>query len=300
MKKNYTVVFTAENVSIMRAAVNYDGSTVINQKVTDKIRHCQSVEIEKIISAGVSGMTEKDGITVNKNGLFISNNYGGKMKDIAGLSGFAGNNRKCVERAKDPNSICSKCFSFIGSKFSNLNAWTKNDTILSTVKFAAGDLIVDPEMVPEMRYSTHGDLINSLHAYNLLVNAYSNPETQFTLWTKNHYEYSTGLRSFIADYGKKPENMRVLFSASRLNQMYTEKQLTALKNNGYDGIFTVYSTWQAQKNAIAAGAYGCVCGKYSCKNRCHFCYDYYRNNAVWNSDKAVWIAEILDGEKHRE
>lgn len=292
----------AEKLQEMRQAVMFDGQQVISEKVTDKIRFCQEKDAEMIAAAGVSGMTKKDGLTVNKKGLFISNNYGGKMKNIAGLSGFAGNNAKCVKRAKSGKGVCPHCFSFIGSKFSNLAAWTKNDTILSTVTFELGDIILDPEMVPEMRYSTHGDLINSLHAYNLLIIAASNPETQFTLWTKNHAEYAAGLAMFEAKYGRKPANMRVIFSASQLDQMFTEKQLQALKKHGYDAVFAVYNTWDSQARAVAAGAKKCVCGLLSCKEKCHFCY---AARSIWEkaglyTDKVVWIAEIMDGDKHKE
>ena len=291
----------AEKLQEMRQAVMFDGSQVINEKVTDKIQYCQERDAAAIMAAGVSGMVKKDGLLINKNGLFISANYGGKMKKIAGLSGFAGNNARCVARARSGKGVCPHCFSFIGSKFSNLAAWTKNDTILSTVMFEPGDIVLDPEKIPEMRYSTHGDLINGLHAYNYLVIAYSNPETQFTLWTKNHAEYAAGLAMFEAKYGRKPVNMRVIFSACQLDQMFTEKQLQALKNRGYDAVFAVYNTWASQAAAVAAGAKKCVCGLLSCKEKCHFCY---HSAAVWQAagltDHCVWIAEIMDGEKHKE
>ena len=224
------------------------------------------------------------------------------MKKILGLSGFAGNNARCIKRAKSRKGVCPFCFSFIGSKFSNLAAWTKNDTIMSTVKLGLNDVKIDAAKYPECRFSTHGDLINSLHAYNLLIIAASNPEIQFTLWTKNHFEYSTGLAMYTAEFGEKPRNMRVIFSASRLDQMFSEKQLQALKKNGYDAVFAVYTTWASQTAAVQAGAKKCVCGLLSCKEKCHFCYDAFQ---VWQrrglyTNQAVWIAEILDGDKHRE
>lgn len=308
MPTNYNVVSSVVNsdtVGTMRnfaAAAMPAGAVVINQKVTDKIAFCQSCDIDKIAAAGVSGMGPKDGMITNKYGIFASNNYSGKVTDIAGISGFAGNNPRCIARALSGNSICAKCFSFMGARFNNLPAWIKNDTIFSTVKMNIGDIVLDPALVPEMRYSTHGDLINGLHAYNYIVTAAGNPDTQFTLWTKNHKEYTDGLQMFAADYGtSKPQNLRVLYSANRLDQYFTDYQLIALKAHGYDGIFAVYSTWAAQTAAVSMGAYRCVCGTGSCKYRCHFCY----NNmaaagTVWSTNKAVWIAEILDGERHKE
>lgn len=291
----------AEKLAEMRAAVCFDGEAVINPKVTDKVTACQTRDASDIQRAGVSGMTAKNGILKNFADLFFSNNYGGKVLDIAGLSGFAGNNRRCIERARAGFGICSACFSFIGSKFSNLNAWTKNDTILSTVQLKPGSVIIDPDLVPEMRYSTHGDLINALHAYNLIQIAYDNPRTQFTLWTKNHFEYSTGRARFIADHnGAFPKNLRVIFSATLTDQYFTEYQLKALKAAGYDAVFAVYETWHSQDIAVNSGAFRCVCGRGSCKHHCHFCYDFFENTSAFPADRAAWIAEIKDGERHKE
>lgn len=316
MKKTNVIsaAVTAENLATMRAAaISGTGlsfpngkesrtAVVIDEKVTDKIFKCQHEDISAIASAGSTGMTVKDGILVNKWNIFYSCNYGGKMFDMPGLTGFAGNNRRCIIRAMGKgvcSGICGSCFSFRGSKFSNLNAWTKNDVILSTAVLEPGDVVIDPEKIPAMRFSTHSDLINALHAYNFAVIAYSNPQTQFTLWTKNHKEYSDGMRMFAEKYGEKPRNLRVYFSAVRFDQMFTEKQLTALKEHGYDGIFAVYATWKSQAAAVAAGAVKCVCGKGSCSYHCRFCY---QPDDTFPADpnKAVWIAEILDGDNHKE
>ena len=310
MKKLYHIsdAVTAEAVASMKAAAicqtDYVTRTpfVISEKVTDKIRYCQQLSADEIAAAGSTGMREKDGILINRHNLFFSNNYGGKMKGIAGLSGFAGNNALCIKRAQDPNSICSKCFSFCGSKFSNLKAWTKNDVILSTVAFQPGDVILDPMLIPEMRYSTHGDLINALHAYNLMIQAADNPQTQFTLWTKNAEYYRGGLEMYNALCGPKPRNLRVIWSASRLDVLPTASGLKALKAAGFDAYFAVYSRRAIQDKAVNSfGGHFCKCGPYSCKKHCHFCYDYY-NAERWSnySGSAALIAEILNGADHKE
>ena len=85
---NAAATITAENVNQMKAAVNYHGQTVINDKVTWKIAYCQSLSAEDIAAAGLSGMSRKDGILINRWGLFFSRRYRGKMLEIAGLSGF--------------------------------------------------------------------------------------------------------------------------------------------------------------------------------------------------------------------
>lgn len=302
-KTSYSIVVTAANVEMLRNSVNYNGRMVINPKVTDKVMKCLTMSIDEIANAGKSGMIEKDGIIRNIYNVFISNGYGGKMTDIVGISGFAGNNEKCIQRAQKGIGVCPYCFSFRNAYFSCLPAWTKNDTIFSTVKFAVNDLIMDPEKIKECRFSTHGDLNNALHAYNYMVIAYSNPKIQYTLWTKNNEYYQQARKMFRSDFGiDRPANFRVIFSGNRLDVIPGKKGLTALKANGYDAYFVVYSKRAIQEKAVTEFfGHFCKCGKNSCKKECHFCYDYFTaDNWISFSNTAVLIAEILDGERHKE
>ena len=301
--KSYSIAINADRVNSLRESVHYNGRMVINPKVTDKVMACLSMSIDEIANAGKSGMMEKDGILINRWNVFVSNGYGGKMTGIVGISGFAGNNSKCIERAQKGIGVCPFCFSFRNAYFSCLPAWTKNDTIFSTVKFAVGDLVFDSVKIPECRFSTHGDLNNALHAYNYMVIAMTNPGTQFTLWTKNNEYYQQAREMFRADFGiDRPANFRVIFSGNRLDVIPGKKGLAALKNNGYDAYFVVYSLRAIQEKAVTE-FYGhfCKCGKNSCKQACHFCYDGFTADR-WQafSNTAVLIAEILDGERHKE
>ena len=304
MKKNIvSVAVTAANVEIMRNAVKYNGRLVISPKVTDKVMTCLNMSVDEIAAAGKSGMIEKDGILRNAWNVFVSNGYGGKMSDIVGISGFAGNNSKCIERAQKGIGVCPFCFSFRNAYFSCLPAWTKNDTIFSTVKFSVGDLVMDPVKIPECRFSTHGDLNNALHCYNYMVIAYTNPKTQFTLWTKNNEYYQQAREMFKADFGiDRPENFRVIFSGNRLDVIPGKKGLASLKKFGYDAYFVVYSKRAIQEKAVTEFfGHFCKCGKNSCKHECHFCYDGFNSeNWISFSNTAVLIAEILDGERHKE
>ena len=304
--KKYSVssaAITISNVEKLRKSVHYNGRMVINPKVTDKVMTCMSMSIEEIANAGKSGMTEKDGIIRNVWNVFVSDGYGGKMSDVVGISGFAGNNRKCIERAQKGIGVCPYCFSFRNAYFTCLPAWTKNDTIFSTVKLNVGDLLLDSEKIPECRFSTHGDLNNALHGYNYMVIAFSNPKTQFTLWTKNNEYYQQAREMFAAEFGiEKPDNLRVIFSGNRLDIIPNKNGLKLLKKNGYDAYFVVYSKRAIQEKAVTE-FYGhfCKCGRNSCKYNCHFCYDYFtRESWMPFSNTAVLIAEILDGERHKE
>ena len=278
-------------------------TTVINEKVTYKIHYALNLTDSQIKNAGKSGLKFTDGVRVNKHGIFISDGYSGKMSDMPGCSGYAGNNSLCLKRALDGNSVCAHCFSLIGIWKTCIPAYTKNDLIFSTVKFSIGDLVLDPELFPYFRFSTHGDTMNALHVYNMLVTALTNPETQFTLWTKNVKYWIDGLAMFEKEYGQKPSNFYAIYSWLITDGMPSIEQLKTLKRLGFDAVFVVYNTWASQDRAVEMGAHRCVCGNGSCRHHCKFCYDKTVRSLSGfdgNSDTVTWIAEIMDGANHKE
>jgi len=280
------------------AAAVLGDNVVIRQSVTDRIRRLQTMTIDDIMSSGKSGLTAKKGIIRNDYGLFFSDGYTGKMTGKVGLSGFAGNNPECIKRALLGYGICRHCFSFLTPWMPSLKAWTKNDLLLSTVRMDAGSVIIDSDIIPSMRYSSHGDLINSLHLYNYFRIAADNPGVEFALWTKNVRIYRDGLQLF----GYKPENIFVGFSPIHMNVIPTEKSLQAAKKAGFDFIFGVNDTYANQEKSLQFGGYKCHCGTNSCHGTCRFCYNAARRQELGysGSDKAVYISEILDGERHQE
>lgn len=278
-------------------------SVVINEKVTYKIHYALSLTDEQIEKAGSSGLKFSDGVIVNKHGIFVSGSYSGKMEDMPGCSGYAGNNAECLRRALDGNSVCAHCFSLIGIWKTCIPAYTKNDKIFSTIKFSVGDFVLDPERFPYFRFSTHGDTMNALHVYNMLVCALTNPETQFTLWTKNVRYWIDGLAMFEKEYGKKPANFYAIYSWLITDGMPSLEQRQTLKRLGFDAVFVVYNTWASQNKAVECGAKRCVCGTGSCRHHCKFCYDRKVRSLMGfdgNSDAVTWIAEIMDGANHKE
>lgn len=297
-------------VSVSKESVNRFGlepvvleSVVINEKVTYKIHYALNLSDAQISKAGVSGLKFSDGVLANKHGIFISGSYSGKMQDMPGCSGYAGNNSLCLKRALDGNSVCAHCFSLIGIWKTCIPAYTKNDMIFSTTKFSVGDLVLDPEAFPYFRFSTHGDTMNALHVYNALVTALTNPDTQFTIWTKNVQYWIDGLAMFEKEYGPKPSNFFAIYSWLITDGMPSHGQLKTLKKIGFDAVFVVYNTWASQDRAVNAGAKRCVCGTGSCRHHCKFCYDKKVRDLMGfdgNSDAVIWIAEIMDGANHKE
>lgn len=273
-------------------------NTVISAAVTNRIRLLQSFGIDDIMTAGKSGLGKNKGILVNAYNLFFSDGYTGKMLGKIGLSGFAGNNPECIKRALLGYGICRHCFSFLTPWVNSIKAWTKNDLLLSSGMMEKNSVIIDPEKIPSMRFSSHGDLINKYHLYNYFRIAADNPNTQFALWTKNVAIYHDGLDLF----GYKPANIIVGYSPIQMNVIPSEKSLIMAKKSGFDFIFGVNDTWANQGKSLVNGGYKCRCGENSCRLHCQFCYNAKKRAELGYSmtEKAVFVSEILDGERHKE
>lgn len=273
-------------------------NTVISAAVTNRIRLLQSFGIDDIMTAGKSGLGKNKGILVNAYNLFFSDGYTGKMLGKIGLSGFAGNNPECIKRALLGYGICRHCFSFLTPWINSIKAWTKNDLLLSSGMMEKNSVIIDPEKIPSMRFSSHGDLINKYHLYNYFRIAADNPNTQFALWTKNVAIYHDGLDLF----GYKPANIIVGYSPIQMNVIPSEKSLIMAKKSGFDFIFGVNDTWANQGKSLVNGGYKCRCGENSCRLHCQFCYNAKKRAELGYSmtEKAVFVSEILDGERHKE
>lgn len=288
-----------ELLAMFAAVMNVLGNnTVISAAVTNRIRLLQSFGIDDIMAAGKSGLGKNKGILVNAYNLFFSDGYTGKMLGKIGLSGFAGNNPECIKRALLGYGICRHCFSFLTPWINSIKAWTKNDLLLSSGMMEKNSVIIDPEKIPSMRFSSHGDLINKYHLYNYFRIAADNPNTQFALWTKNVAIYHDGLELF----GYKPSNIIVGYSPIQMNVIPSEKSLIMAKKSGFDFIFGVNDTWANQEKSLVNGGYKCRCGENSCGLHCQFCYSAKKRAELGYSmtEKAVFVSEILDGERHKE
>lgn len=311
---------TVLNVSFSPADVKRlpENAYIVSDAVTDRVfKWLPSLSFDDIAGAGVTGMDIAAGVLVNLPGLYISDGYSGKLSGclpagsvtaeneyidvdtvraaMVGISGYAGNNNTCLYRALC-GGICSKCFSLKTPWKPSIKAWTRNDVILSSFRLQPGAVIFDPENIPYCRFSSHGDLINGLHAYNYLTIAADNPGTLFALWTKNMHFYREGLQLFGS---KKPNNLTVGFSPLNMDVIPSKSALLAAKREGLDFIFSVFNDRRRQAEAVQAGAHFCKCGSGSCRWLCQFCYNPARR-AGYDAGSAVLIAEILDGEKHKE
>ena len=110
------------------------------------------------------------------------------------------------------------------------------------------------------RLEAFGDLINETHAINYFTFCRLNPETRFTLWTKN----PVFIHKAITSGHNKPENITIIYSSPYLNK--AAKQCIFDIFPFIDKIFTVYSKEEAKAENININ-----CGAKKCAD-CLICY----------------------------
>ena len=108
----------------------------------------------------------------------------GKLANIPSINTSSLTNPYCIERSKNPKSICSRCYS---NTLQKLRKQLNNKLELNS-KFLSEN-IIPYEKLPLInalyfRFQSFGDLINMTHLENLLNIARKNPKVNFALWTK--------------------------------------------------------------------------------------------------------------------
>lgn len=192
------------------------------------------------------------------NPIHISMNMSGKMEGIDGISTSVLENPVCKARRNMNDSICQKCFAAAtASRYSALrNNLSENLSILS------GHILSDSETpsiyADVFRLEAFGDLANVTHARNYIKIARKNPNTVFTLWTKN---YNFLYRAFLID--GKPENFICGLSSVYINR---QEKINPDIEKWFDFVFTVYSAAYAIENNIKIN-----CGGKKCR-ACMNCY----------------------------
>lgn len=200
---------------------------------------------------------------VNPSPVYISDNLTAKMEGIPAISTNCTCNKRCMERAKNPNSICSKCFATATVKRYNALAehLTANTELLTS-------RILDDDELPRMgfnvgmlRFEAFGDLINIEQAINYLNIARINAHVHCAIWTKN----PDILQKAVNAVGK-PNNLVCVYSSPILNSPVKFETISR-RYPCIDKVFTVYD-----KKTIAEKNLNVNCGGRSCKacGRCYF------------------------------
>ena len=139
----------------------------------------------------------------------------GKLQGIPALNTSPLNNKYCQSMAKKKDSICSSCYSI-----KMLSTYRKSAEV-AFVRYGKflSDKVHPIEYLPKtpnalyIRFSAHGELINSNHLINLINICKLAPNTTFTLWTKRKSLINKVFKKYA-----KPSNMILIYSALELDK----------------------------------------------------------------------------------
>lgn len=199
------------------------------------------------------------------NTIRITEKMTGKMSGFASLSTSPLFNPLCVKRAANKDTVCAHCYSVRMQKMYSalekklrINSELLSGSILSADAFPVINTVT--RAYKYFRLEAFGDLINETHAINYFTFCNMNPETRFTLWTKN----PVFIHNAIKDGHKKPANLTVIYSSPYLNR--AAKQCIFDIFPFIDKIFTVYTKEQAAADGVRIN-----CGARKCAD-CLLCY----------------------------
>ena len=130
----------------------------------------------------------------------------GKMKGMCSLNTDTTSNSYCI-RMKETDTICKSCYSWRLMKFRTnmVPRFRENSEILSTKRLKPQDFPRPRGL--EVRFNSHGELINKLHLINLVEYTKAYPSVTFTLFTKRY-----NLVVELGDEIKFPKNMILIYS----------------------------------------------------------------------------------------
>ena len=209
--------------------------------------------------------------TVRK--LQATYNHTGKMVEMGSLSSSPVLNPLCQKRAENPALICSKCFSLAMQKrFGKDSGLAKK--LENNSELLSGSILSD-EQFPDInggiktwkyfRLEAFGDLINAIHAINYFRFCELNPETRFTLWTKNPHFIASAIKKGYS----KPENLTIIYSSPCLNHCANDSIFKIFPF--IDKVFTVYDKKTAKANGVEIN-----CGA----RKCATCLNCYKANGI--------------------
>lgn len=199
----------------------------------------------------------------NKTQVGFTTKMTGKMLGICSLSTSPLVNPRCADRAKDPNSVCHRCFSRTTMEYRKICAekFGINGNVLSDHVIPVNEWpVILKSAYPEIRIESFGDVINVIHVINYFNLCKRNPKITFTAWTKNIDLYEAAVKMGH----EKPDNLILIASSPMLN-----KEINVEKHPIVDKIFTVYTFEYIKVNNIGPDFINC--GARSCK-KCGRCY----------------------------
>ena len=203
----------------------------------------------------------------------LCTNHTGKMTGMWSLSTSCLCNKYCPARMKDPNSICSKCYSERQMEWQeNLRIKLyRNTLILTTIE-------VPVKLMPRFnvmkgRLESHGELNNVIQIENFFNLCKANPGTMFALWTKNTFLFPEARKQGV----RKPKNLIIIESSPKIDEVITPS------DPWVDKVFTVFNKKFAREHGIEINCGGRCC--LNCETDC------YKKNKV--KGKVEYINELL-------
>lgn len=190
-----------------------------------------------------------------------SGSESGKMHDFTMITTSCLYNPLCIARRKNKRLVCAKCYAQAQLKRQKTlrDKLYYNSLFYSQYELKPSDVPIIYTVNNVLRFESHGDFINTIHAKNSYVIARKNKHLQCGLWTKNAWLFK-GL--------KKPKNIVFVYSIAKINKVIT---MTTLKDIQkiypfVDKLFAVYS-----KDFIKDTGITINCGGRDCMN-CLTCY----------------------------
>lgn len=178
--------------------------------------------------------------------------HSGKMTGIESISTSTSGNPFCRKMQKCEGSVCTRCYAKTYEKMrpALVTALERNTMLLKGRVLSDRELPVINANI--FRFSSFGDLHNTVHAINLVNVAEKNPATTFAIWTKRPRLLQAAFRKV-----GKPTNLIAIYSAPMIDQE------PSLPKN-FDKTFTVFTKGKASEVGINCGAKSCV--------TCRVCY----------------------------
>lgn len=215
------------------------------------------------------------------NGALWETVLSGKLDYFLSVSTYPGN-KFCLQRAKNPSTICFHCYSIQSMNYKKgfAKRLKENSETMNSGIIDVSDLPVIN--TPFYRFESHGDQASEISVINTLNICDSNPNTSFAVWTKNPFFFD---RVFRAGYSK-PRNLIIILSSCFVN--------VPAKVGKYayfiDGVFTVYTAEYALANNIRIN-----CGRTDCLT-CLRCYMHHNGlftvNEILKSDSRRYYKQL--------
>ena len=215
--------------------------------------------------------------------LNIAYHSSGKIETIASIDstascGFCEKMRNAA--ANNELIICGYCYAYADQwKEAAYRRHKLNARILSSVLFTEEELktLAIPSML--CRINEDGDIVNAIHAQNILRIQKTHDYIRFGFWFKNAAAVAQGLKNEgITNRDQLPKNVSFIQSSVMIG-------IPANPVWFADSIFTVFPDHETTESAIACGAFECNGRK--CKDCGFNCYK--RTHA----ESVQYIAEFL-------